>query len=103
MSGHESLEITKKSLGRLSGAPGDPMFRHILVCVDTSPFSLAALAHAAAIALAFGARLTVMRILEPSTSQAPTDPVEWTLRHRDIEAELRQRASHFNDLHTDAV
>jgi universal stress protein family protein len=103
MSGHEILEITKKRLNRLSRAPGDPIFRHVLVCVDTSPFSHAALAHAAAVAFAAGARLTVMRILEPSASQAPTDPVEWTLRHRDIEAELRERASHFNDLHADVV
>lgn len=79
------------------------IFQHILACVDTSRSSYAALAHAAAIASAIGARLTVMRVLEPSGDQAPTDPVEWTLRHRDVEAELREFASPFADLHANAV
>ncbi len=103
MSGRELLEDHKEEPQPPFQCAGDPIFRHVLVCVDTSPFSHAALAHAAAVALAVGARLTVMRILEPLASQAPTDPVEWTLRHRDIEAELRERASHFNDLYADAV
>jgi nucleotide-binding universal stress UspA family protein len=44
-----------------------------------------------------------MRVLVPSRSQAPTDPVEWTLSHRDAEAELRELATHFADLHADKV
>ena len=77
--------------------------RHVLACVDTSPFADAVLAHAAAIAMAAGARMTVMRVLEMPTVQVPTDPVEWTLRHRDVEAALRERASHFGDLQADTV
>lgn len=77
--------------------------RHVLACVDTSPFADAVLAHAAAVAMAAGARMTVMRVLETPAVQAPTDPVEWTLRHRDVEADLRERASQFGDLQADTV
>lgn len=77
--------------------------RHVLACVDASSFADAVLAHAAAIAMAAEARMTVMRVLEASAVQAPTDPVEWTLRHRDVEADLRERASHFGDLQADTV
>jgi len=80
-----------------------PIFRHVLACVDASLFSHAVLSHAAAIASAIDARLSVMRVLEASSGQAPTDPVEWTLRHRDVEAELRERASRFGGLHAGAV
>jgi nucleotide-binding universal stress UspA family protein len=80
-----------------------PILRHVLACVDASPFSDAVLAHAGAVARAAEARLTVMRVLEASAVQAPMDPVEWTLRHRDVKADLRERASHFDDLQADAV
>ncbi|MCG6116215.1 MAG: universal stress protein [Mesorhizobium sp.] len=56
------------------------------------------MAHAAAVAMGTDARMTVMSVLESSSAQAPTDPVEWTLRHRDVEAALRERASRFGDL-----
>lgn len=77
--------------------------RHVLACVDASSFADAVLAHAAAIAMAAGARMTVMRVLEASAGQAPVDPVGWTLRHRDVKADLRERASRFDDLQVDAV
>jgi nucleotide-binding universal stress UspA family protein len=72
--------------------------RQILVCVDASAISEAILAHAAAVAMGTGSRITVMSVLESSSAQAPTDPVEWTLRHRDVEAVLRERVSRFGDL-----
>lgn len=72
--------------------------RHLLVCVDTSPFAEAVLAHAAAVAKGADANIAVMRVLETSPGQVPTDPVEWTMRHRDVEADLRERASRFGDL-----
>ena len=75
--------------------------RHLLACVDTSPISEAVLAHTAAVAMGSDARITVLRVLESSSAQAPTDPVDWTLRHRDVEAALRTRAERFGDL--DAV
>ena len=79
------------------------ILRHVLACVDASPFSDAVLVHAAAVAMAAKARMTVMRVLDASAAQAPMDPVEWTLRHRDVEAELRKCASRFGDLQADAV
>lgn len=46
--------------------------------------------------------MTVMRVIEASAVQAPTDPVEWTLRHRDVKADLLEHASRFDD-QADAV
>lgn len=82
---------------------GQHILRHVLVCVDTSPFADSVLAHASAVAMAAGAKMTVMRVLETPQIQVPTDPVEWMLRHRDVEVALRERASRFGDLHADAV
>jgi nucleotide-binding universal stress UspA family protein len=79
------------------------ILRHVLACVDASSFADAVLAHAAAIALAAEARMTVMRVLDAPAVQAPMDPVEWTMRHRDVKADLRERASHFGDLQVDTV
>lgn len=79
------------------------VLRHVLACVDASSFADAVLAHAAAVAMAARARLTVLRILESSAEQSPMDPVEWTLRHRDLEADLRERATHLDDLQADTV
>ena len=71
-----------------------PTFRHVLACVDSSSFARAVLAHAAAVAVAMGARLTVMQVLEPpAMGYAPTDPVEWDLRHREAVAEVERLAS----------
>lgn len=71
---------------------------HVLVCVDASPTADAVLAHAAAVAMAADGRMTVMRVLETAPAQTPTDPVEWTLRHRDVEAALRERTSYIGDV-----
>lgn len=63
-----------------------PNLRHVLACVDGPPFAEAVLIHAAAVAKVMGARLTVMHVLESSTTpsaQEPMDPVEWSLRHCD--------------------
>ena len=77
--------------------------RHVLACVDASSFADAVLAHAATIAMAAGARMTVIRVLEAPGAQKPTDPVDWTLRHRVLEADLRERTSRFDDLNADYV
>jgi nucleotide-binding universal stress UspA family protein len=69
--------------------------------MDTSPFAHAALMHATAIASATGARLTLLRVLEPWAGQTPIDPVEWTMRHRDIEAELLERALRLTEIRPD--
>ncbi len=75
------------------------ILHHVVACVDSSSYADAVLSHAAAVATATRARMTVLGILESSKAQSPPDPVEWTLRHRDLEAELRQRAARFDDLH----
>jgi nucleotide-binding universal stress UspA family protein len=69
------------------------MLRHLLVCLDTSSFAESLLAHASAVAMVADARMTVMRVLEKPAVQAPTDPVEWAMRRRDVEADLRACAS----------
>ncbi|SHK44428.1 Nucleotide-binding universal stress protein, UspA family [Marinobacter antarcticus] len=87
-----------------------PILRQVLACVDSpplaldaAPFTEAVLAHAAAVAEAVGARMTVMHVLESPTAQEPMDPVEWALRHRDATAYLHDHMSRFSDLHADEV
>ena len=101
----ESKLLKQNKTGALpSGAQARRQFlRHVLACVDASSFADAVLAHAAAIAMAADARMTVMRVLEASAVQTPTDPVEWTLHHRDVQADLREQALRFGDLKADAV
>ena len=80
-----------------------PNLRHVLACVDTASFAETVLAHAAAVAKAVGARMTVMHVLESFTAHEPMDPVEWTQRHCDTTATLHQRMLRFGDLHADVV
>ncbi|TVR07364.1 MAG: universal stress protein [Salinarimonadaceae bacterium] len=79
------------------------IFRHVLACVDGSSFADDVLAHAAAVALAADARMTVIRVLESSDQRSPMDPVKWTLRHRDVQAHLREQAALFADRHAETV
>jgi nucleotide-binding universal stress UspA family protein len=90
----EYLDDRRTRSEPLPDAVSRPAFRHVLACVDSSPFARAVLAHAAAVAVAMGARLTVMQVLEPPTAgHAPTDPVEWDLHHRGAVAEVERFAS----------
>ena len=82
---------------------GQPIFRHVLACVDASSASLAALAHAAAIASATGARLSAIRVVEPPAGQVSTDPVEWQMCLRDAEVELKDHLLKFPEIDTHAV
>jgi nucleotide-binding universal stress UspA family protein len=90
---HELDRLDKHSPRPLS-APAEtagPGLHHVLACVGSSPFARTVLAHAAAVADAMGSRLTVMRVLEPSTvGQAPPDPVEWDLAHREAQAQVER-------------
>ena len=103
MSEPELLEYHKVRSRRSDQGASGAIFRHVLACVDMSPFSHATLAYAAAVALATDARLTVLHVLEPSAGQGPADPVEWTLRHRDVQAKLRERVSRLRGLNAEAV
>jgi len=56
----------------------------IAACIDTSAMGRKVIAHAAAIAKALGAKLTLMRVLETrSAGGMPPDPVEWEIRRRE--------------------
>lgn len=79
------------------------LVRHILVCIDTASSAEAMLAHAAAVASATEARVTVMRVLENASGKVPTDPVEWTLLHREVETSLRECASRLGGLETETL
>lgn len=91
------LEYPEDRLTRFEAAPAavsGPAFRHVMACVDSSPFARAVLAHAAAVAEGMGARFTVMRVLEPPAARhAPADPVEWALRHQEAVAEVKRLVS----------
>lgn len=100
---HERVNKIKKETVPGSQRVPHVIFRHVLACLDTSPVAEAVLAHAVAIASATGARLTVMRVLEPSTDGFPSDPVDWTLRHRTAEADLRETTARCCDRQADAV
>lgn len=82
---------------------GHKFLRHVVACVDSSPYADSVLSHAAAVSAATRARLTILGVLESSTGQSPHDPVEWTLRHHDLDTHLRERASLFDDLQTDTA
>lgn len=89
--------LTRHRLTRFAPVPdaiSRPAVRHVMACVDTSTFARAVLAHAAAVAEAMNSRLTIMRVLEPPTGRhAPTDPVEWDLRHHEAMAEVERLVS----------
>ena len=80
-----------------------PDLRHVLACVNGDPFADAVLHHAAAVAKAVGARMTVIHVLEVTSTQEPMDPVEWTLRHYDRIEYLDACLSHFDGVHAEAV
>jgi nucleotide-binding universal stress UspA family protein len=103
MTERETLEHSMTGVLPLCPHADHQVLRCVLACVDASSFADAVLAHAAAVAVAVTSRMTVLRVFEASAEQSPMDPVEWTMRHRDVEAGLRERASHVGRLQTDTV
>ena len=84
--------------------PGGPTqsapFRRVLVCVDGSAMDETVVLHATMVAAAFGAPVTVLRVLETAvdTFAAPPDPFEWEVRQREARAYLDRlilMAGHF--------
>ena len=56
--------------------------RHVCICVDGSPVSSWILPHGLAMARAFGASVTVLRVLEPLRGEGTptsTNPLEWEM------------------------
>lgn len=61
-------------------------FRRLAVCLDGSELGERVLPHAFAVARAFGAPLTLIRVLEGGASgDGPSDPLEWELRRKEAE------------------
>lgn len=74
-------------------APGRP--REILVCLDRSERGERSLEHAAGLARRFGARLTLLHVLEhpgapAATGAAPADPLEWEILRADSRSYLER-------------
>ncbi|MBU3825160.1 MAG: universal stress protein [Candidatus Oceanisphaera merdipullorum] len=80
-----------------------PSVRHVLACVNGDPFADAVLSHAAAVAKALGARMTVIHVLKVTSTQEQMDPVEWTLRHYDSIEYLNACLSRFDGVHAEVV
>jgi nucleotide-binding universal stress UspA family protein len=72
-----------------------PPFRHIVACVDGSEIGETLVRHAVTVAAAFGAPLTILRVLETesSTDTTPSDPLDWGVRQREASAHLQQLVS----------
>ncbi len=97
------LETQKKSEALSDSLPEQLNLRHVIACVNGALFAEAILTHAAAMAEAIGARMTVIHVLESFSVQEPMDPVEWAQRHSAATAYLHERLSHFKDLHAEVV
>lgn len=73
-------------------------FRHVLACVDATPFAGTIVAHAVAVAEATGARVTVLQVMRPpGPGEVPADPVAWALRRREAETRLADLAAAVRD------
>ncbi len=79
--------------------PGSPTqsapFRRIAVCVDGSEMGETIVRHAAMVAAAFGAPLTILRVLETESNAGttPPDPLDWGVRQREARASLERLVS----------
>ena len=76
-------------------APADrkiePTPRHLLVCLDGSPLSEHGLPHAFALANCFGARVTLLRVLEcrhDTEHTEPVDALDWEIGHAEVRGYL---------------
>jgi nucleotide-binding universal stress UspA family protein len=72
---------------------GPTGFSRIVACVDGSEFERAVVSHAAAVARAFGAPLTLLRVVEGRSAGQPlTDSFEWDIRRAEIRRALEELA-----------
>lgn len=86
--------------------PGGPLNGGVVACLDTSWLSHKVIPHAAAIAHALHASLTLLHVLEvaPKTD-VPLDPFEWDVRRRAAHDYIRRLASERGDgtFHIDTI
>lgn len=79
------------------------MFDHVLLPLDGSPLAECVLPHAVALAQAFGARITLLRVLAPPDDDDECgspfiDPVVWSVRRQAAESYLVRAAERLQDL-----
>jgi nucleotide-binding universal stress UspA family protein len=70
--------------------------RHILVCLDLSPYSEACLPHAIALARVFGSQVTLLHVMQPAEEHAGgriTDPLGWEVSRREATVYLDRLAT----------
>jgi nucleotide-binding universal stress UspA family protein len=75
-----------------------PTFRSVLVSLDGSPAAETALPYAHALAAAFDARLTLLRVLEAPTNAgiaSPVGPLEWEVMREQVRGYLQQVAARY--------
>jgi nucleotide-binding universal stress UspA family protein len=75
-----------------------PMFRHILIPLDGSGLAECAVSCAVAFARAFGARVTLLRVLEKAQTTEwlqPIDPLEWSMYKREANTYLAELGARF--------
>ena len=86
--------VPAENLQQGSPTPSAP-FRRIAVCVDGSEMGETLVRHAAMVAAAFGAPLTILRVLETelNTGTTPSDPLDWGVRQREARAYLERLVS----------
>lgn len=78
----------------------------VVACLDTSERSHKVIPHAAAIAQALQAPLTLLRVLEVAPkADVPPDPIEWDIRRRAAHDQIRRVASERGDesFHIDSI
>ena len=65
-------------------------FRRLAVCVDGSEMDETVVLHATMVAAAFGAPVTILRVLETEShaNTNPPDPLDWGVRRREARAHL---------------
>jgi nucleotide-binding universal stress UspA family protein len=76
------------------------MFRKVLLPLDGSPLAECVLPHALALAQAFDAHITLLRVLEPYGPEDqvnPIDPLEWRIRRAEADAYLDAVAARLRD------
>jgi len=90
------IETLERTLDLQPGSPTrSAPFRRIAVCVDGSEMGDTVVRHAAVLAAAFGAPLTILRVLETASNgdTTPPDPLDWGVRQREARAYLDRLVS----------
>jgi nucleotide-binding universal stress UspA family protein len=73
--------------------------REIVACLDGSTLGSSIIPHARAVANAFGARLTLLHVLEIEAGvAAPLSPLDWGIRQREARAHLEEMVSRLGDV-----